>query len=790
MTKRILSIFLATLMAVSYISFSVSAEDTRYEGIKYFQSAEDMLIDLNDDSAPSNSAMWDYDDRLAQQNVLNTSTDAFDADFTGAGLADKWAAYCARVLTRDCDGIGGRDGNVINYLKMMDIFKTDNALLTPALLAVKDEFSSRHLAPEYDVTGLSLKESFNKLDDYTHQMGVTISHHRDTLESYTLSEDKKTEYMLKGTKALYQIAFQKKGADMRDAFDNKFLGDDEGKKLIAVMYGKTLTSELAKDDISKVLIGYINGSFVPVKNEFGALVKANYGTATEEKVFEFLKNTVVKAYDASASDEAKADIKMLFGDPEVEGDKGALQIMFEILESSKVNDFGMINTWFNLFLRQHTQLVISGTEATTIEAGVVVNDDNRVLVKNNYSTSFAVKKLDRYGIAADTSFLALGSDWLDLKVYNEDHTPNTFVTYSKENARFYVSVDSTKPATYPAYVQLVRNDGTYIETYPITISNTKSLVLPPSGNIKEELYSISYETDGGTDLSDEKYPKETKVIINKVPVKEGYLFEGWYSDPEFNNHVTEIVVGQNITLYAKWVKDNGVAGGSYPTPDSLNGDDHFAYVIGYPDGLVRPENNITRAEVASIFFRLLKDEVREANLTDANQFADVNEGDWYNTAISTLVKLGIVNGRTATEFVPNAPITRAEFATICARFDDSEYSITDTFTDISEHWAVSYIRESAARGWIRGYEDNTFRPDRLITRAETMTLINRVLNRAPETKGDLFAGMITWGDNVESSWYYIAVQEATNSHTYVKKNNVYEKWTAIDEVTDWTVYEK
>ena len=787
MTKRILSIFVAALMAASCLAFSASAADTRYEGIKYFQSAEDMLASLNADSASSNSSMWDYEDRLAQQNVLNSAADAFDADFTVN--VDKWAEYCARVLTRDSDGIGSRDGNVINYFKMLDISKTTGSL-SAELQAVKDEFDAKDAA--YDVTGLSLKDSFNKLDDYNYQMGVTISHNKNTLDNYVLSEEKKTEYILAGTKALYQIAFQKTDADMRDAFDNKFLGDDEGKKLIAVMYGKTLTSELAKDDISSVLIGYVNGNFAPVKDEFGELVKANYGVATETEVFDFLKNNVVNAYLTSetATDEQKADIKMLFGDPADQNDKGALQLMFEVMESSKANDYGMINTWFNLFLRQHVQLVVSGTDAVTLEAGVDA-DANRILVKNSSSASLSVKNLGRYGIAADTSFLALGSDWLDVKVYNEDGTENTFVTYSKENSRFYLNVDSSKPETYPAYLQLVRNDGTYIETYPITVNNKKATPAAPSGGGSAvEKPTVSFETDGGTEFVDEKYPVGTKVVITKVPVKEGYLFEGWYSDPEFTIPVTEIVVGENVTLYAKWVKDNGVAGGSYPTPDALNGEDHFAYVIGYPDGFVRPENNITRAEVASIFFRLLKDDIREANLSETNQFTDVNEGEWYNTAISTLVKLGIVNGRTPDAFEPNAPITRAEFATICARFDDSDYSITDTFTDISTHWAVSYIRESAARGWIKGYEDNTFRPDRLITRAETMTLINRVLNRAPETTADLYAGMITWSDNVESAWYYLAVQEATNSHTYTKKNNVYEKWTGIEKATDWTQYEK
>ena len=789
MKKRILSTVVAMIMLVSCMSFVAFAEDTRYEGIKYFQSAEDMLTDLNEDSAPANSSMWDFSDRVAQQNIVNAAADMFEADFTGAGLVEKWDSYCDRILTRDSDGIGRRDGNVINYLKMIDIYNTDDALLSAELLAVKNEFKTRHEDPMYDVTGLSLKDSFDKLDDYTYQMGVTISHHRNTLDNYVLSDAKKTEYMLKGTKALYQIVFQKTGVDMSNAFNTGFLNDDGGKKLIAVMYGKTLTSELAKDNISKVLIDYVNANFATVKNEFGQLVKATYGVVTEKALFDFLKHTVVKAYESSptATDEQIADIKMLFGDPSIPNDKGALQIMFESMESSNINSFGMINTWFNLFLRQHTQLVISGTEVTTLEAGVNA-DANRVVVKNNHSVSLAIKNHERYGILADSSFLNLGSNWLDLKVYNEDHTLNTFVTYSKENARFYVTVDSGKPETYPAYIKLVRNDGTYIETYPIVISNTKSTNRPPS-NIGTEKHTISYNTNGGTNFADDKYNDDHTVKLTNVPVKEGYLFEGWYLDAELTIPVTEFVIKEDTVLYAKWVEDNGTAGPSYPTPDILNGDDHFAYVIGYPEGDVRPENNITRAEVASIFFRLLDEDVREEYLSDTNQFSDVNGADWYNVAISTLAKLEILEGRTATEFVPNAPITRAEFATICARFDDSDYAVTDTFTDIGAHWAVSYIREVAARGWIRGYEDDTFRPDRLITRAETMTFINRVLNRAPETEGDLYAGMITWSDNDEGSWYYLAVQEATNSHTYVKKNNVYEKWTGIEVVTDWAQYQ-
>ena len=224
-------------------------------------------------------------------------------------------------------------------------------------------------------------------------------------------------------------------------------------------------------------------------------------------------------------------------------------------------------------------------------------------------------------------------------------------------------------------------------------------------------------------------------------------------------------------------------------PPMLNGDDHFAYVIGYEDGTVKPDGQIIRAEVATIIFRLLDPDVRDENLTSENGFTDVSEGDWYNTAISTLVELGIIEGRSDTIFDPNAPITRAEFATLFARFDESGVKPDGGFADVKTHWAREYIERAAALGWINGYEDGTFRPDSRITRAEAMTMINRVLNREPEDEGDLLSDMRVWSDNKPGTWYYLAVQEATNSHDYTRHNAPYEHWTELTADPDWERYQ-
>ena len=225
------------------------------------------------------------------------------------------------------------------------------------------------------------------------------------------------------------------------------------------------------------------------------------------------------------------------------------------------------------------------------------------------------------------------------------------------------------------------------------------------------------------------------------------------------------------------------------TPDLLNDSDHFAYVIGYMDGNVRPYGLISRAETTTIFFRLLKDSVRDGNLLTSNTYTDVADDYWANTAISTMTGLGIVQGRSTTTFDPKAPITRAQFAAICARFDTGKSSGTQSFTDIKGHWAEKYIERAAELGWIKGFEDGTFRPDTYITRAQAMTMINRVLNRIPEDESDLLPGMNVWPDCNPGDWFYLAVQEATNSHDFEHKAGNYETWTGMNKDPDWTRYE-
>lgn len=280
-----------------------------------------------------------------------------------------------------------------------------------------------------------------------------------------------------------------------------------------------------------------------------------------------------------------------------------------------------------------------------------------------------------------------------------------------------------------------------------------------------------------------------------TPTRSGYTFMGW------SPTVAETVTA-DVTYIAQWKRN----GGHHPSkPDNtveipdedalgLNTDDHFAYIIGYPDGTVQPNGQITRAEATTIFFRLLTEESRSANLTKTNGYTDVASDAWYNTAVSAMTKAGIVDGYPDGTFRPDAPITRAEMAKIIslfAKLDKSE----SRFSDIAGHWAEAYIKLAAGNGWIAGYPDGTFGPQRNITRAETATMINRVLDRVPSEESHLLSRgvMQIWPDANPGDWFYLAMQEATNSHDYERNAKwaaADEQWTALRETRDWKALEQ
>lgn len=289
--------------------------------------------------------------------------------------------------------------------------------------------------------------------------------------------------------------------------------------------------------------------------------------------------------------------------------------------------------------------------------------------------------------------------------------------------------------------------------------------------------------------------------------KSGAKFDGWYSadstllstELTFVPKKADGAVWQGTTYYARFsarrrpstpstpAKPDDTKITLAPIPEMLNGEDHYAYLLGYEDGTVRPNGSISRAEVATVLFRLLKDDVRMQNLTKDNAYSDVSDTAWYAAAVSTLSKMGVISGYPDGTFRPNAPITRAEFAAMIARFDETAKSADTPFTDISGHWAENAIGKAYGNGWVEGSSKTVFCPESNLTRAETATLLNRVLHRLPEKESDLLANQIVWPDNPETFWGYLAIQEATNSHEYERKaDGVHETQTAKRENRDWS----
>ena len=356
------------------------------------------------------------------------------------------------------------------------------------------------------------------------------------------------------------------------------------------------------------------------------------------------------------------------------------------------------------------------------------------------------------------------------------------VNGKKADTPFYLSANNgigagNANATHGPHLLQVKVDEVRVIT---ATADEHGKIAPAAGTItvpKGESKTFTITPDSGYHI------KDVLVDGKSVGAVSTYTFEN---------------VVDNHTIHATFARKHTPTP-STPTveiPDDdalgLNTTDHFAYIVGYGNGEVRPQNNITRAEVATIFFRLLTDDVRDENLTKTNRYSDVAATSWYNTAVSTLSSMGIITGYPDGTFRPNAAITRAEFAAIAARFDNDGDKTAAKFSDIATHWAKDEISIAYNNGWITGYPDGTFGPQRDITRAETMALVNRVLNRQPETEDDLLPNMTVWTDNANpKAWYYLAVQEATNSHYYeFKTNSQYEKWTELRETRDWKALEQ
>lgn len=341
-----------------------------------------------------------------------------------------------------------------------------------------------------------------------------------------------------------------------------------------------------------------------------------------------------------------------------------------------------------------------------------------------------------------------------------------------QGAKIYLHAEidgnaSAKEDSDISYNDVIEHIGMTVSKNGVVIASNKTAKLFSQLDAADDLKSNVFSNVFIAEVGPKTDPVDLDVTIDVDPAM-GNAFQ------EAAAHITFVFS----------VEDNELP------PPPLEREKHDAYICGYPDGTVKPERQITRAEVATIFYRLLQDEARENVWSRTNSYSDVASGAWYNSAVSTLTNAGILAGYEDGTFRPNAPITRAEFATIAARFYHAPEVTGDAFPDISGSWARVYINRAAALGLVSGYPDGTFRPNTEITRAEVMEIINNVLFRTPD-KDHFLSNMITWPDNSNpNAWYYTDVQEATNNHNYERVNNTStETWTEITKARDWNELE-
>lgn len=761
MKKQILSLFVAMMLVLtSFANLAFAAAD--YDGIALFIQADEMLDKLNADASDSPVAF----DKALRAAQLQTMSDK-NAAFTLA-ISDEYKALVYDAPT--ANGIS----YLQDYFKTMDIEAEGDATYD----TMKADFIAIRDAAEYDTTGLSLEESLAKLQGYTSAMAAFFTTYRTQLDNYTgLDNDEIKGYLLVPTQALIQLAFSKIGAgSASDAiyynYHTGFLGDDDAKKLLAMLCGSELTTELATNAVTDKVKVWVNANFADAKALIEDVFVAEEATAVDN-LFVALGTIISSAY---AGTPLADNIKMFFGDG---SDKGALEIAFDNADA----DCGLRNIWLNLFLRRYVQLEIGSVPATTVEK--TASELAKVRVSDTSSAAFILQNLADYGISTSQNLLTLSSDSFNVVCTDENGVVNSNVVYNA--GRFSVVVDDTKGSSYDAYITLYRsstgNDAsTFIESYPVTINNVRrssgggsgsAKVNAPyangdkkntGGNVEEGTEIVLDTTTLGTQiyytLDGTKPTKESTLYVDgtKIVLEAGQVLK---AVAYRNNYVSDV---------SQWI---GVKKAAADVSEILETGDHIVYMIGYEDGSFRPDNNMTRAEVATMFARLMKEKMVEGQ-TYPTTFSDVDEAAWYADYIGYMQRYGVINGYEDGTFRPDNTITRAEFVTIASRMIEIADDIDVDFADVSlEHWAYDYIAFASENNWVGGYEDGTFRPDNRITRAEVVTIVNRMLGRSADEAyiEENIDSLTTFEDVTKAHWAYLNIFEATNKHDYTKEND-------------------
>ena len=536
--------------------------------------------------------------------------------------------------------------------------------------------------------------------------------------------------------------------------------DNENKAVEGLTFTGVASPSASGTDVGEYDVEF-SGSAVGAHNELYIVTAVNPGklTITPRKVT-LTSETASKAYDGTPL--TRPNVKVT-GDGFVEGEVTGIKATGSV---TYVSEGEVTNT-------------IEYTPTDKFKA------DNYVITKHEGTLKITEAPTYTFNLN-DPGIITVNKEFVSK--YDRSATMSFTATATIEKQETYtVEVDPNLPINpYPNNRSAVTGEPTYTK-----VGEATGTVTLKTDTIKA--------FDFGKDSKFQLQPGDYRITVEETNCNDRYVN---YDTNDTTPHTRYFNVSEDgvisaiesITITNEYTKRHTAATPSKPT---LNTGDHYAYVMGYPDGMVRPNGSITRAEVSTILFRLLSDKTRDEYFTTESSFTDVKAGAWYNNSIATLEKAGvIVDTAKGGAFRPNEAITRAELAAMLAQFSDAKPVKGVKFSDVSaEHWAYEAIAIAAKMGWIEGYPDGTFRPDATITRAEMMTLVNRALERVPSDEDHLLSKrvMLTFPDCKSGDWFYIAVQEATNSHTYERaatEKNGDEQWTALRANRDWTQLEK
>lgn len=487
------------------------------------------------------------------------------------------------------------------------------------------------------------------------------------------------------------------------------------------------------------------------------------------------KGYVTKAQLAAGLDTYLADLELSCDGVEIDG-FGTYELIGEITGYTNIGD-DPATAEDETIAKITYNAVQEGDASAAINAIVSVSETSDNPTRPGSST----------GGSSSTSSITVTIEVDDVVIHKE--TSSTNITYNP----YDLDVPEKENHLFAGWYNKSTDE---LITGPVNYSKNTTIIAKwiPTGNINIDFVVNGVKADVNSRKENSVNTPESAISVGEegteikvsdisVVVPNGMKFDGWFLDAEYTIPADDtMTLTEDTTLYGKTSKLDG--------SDIFDTENHYAYIIGYPDGYVRPTQNISREEVVTIFFRLLTDEARADLLTKTNDFVDVDSTRWSNNAISTMENYGLITGYADGTFKPAADITRAEFVTMAARFYDVEEG-TSTFADAQGHWAEKYIASATAKGWITGYSDGTFKPDQYITRAEAMTIVNNMLGRQVNAEG-LHEDAVQWTDNTEDAWYYYEVLEATNSHKYEDRAEgvLDETWTECVENYDWSTLEK